>query len=87
MEEGRMSVSEGYARPDLLAEPDWLWARRDDPRLRIVDCGSADGYARAHIPGAVHLLLEGSEELVAEGPWLKDPAEPVHVAGPDAMPR
>ena len=80
-----MSGAEGYARPELLAEPDWLWARRDDPSLRVVDCGSAKGYGRAHIPGAVHLLPKGSEELVAEGPWLKDPADPLHVAGPEAV--
>jgi thiosulfate/3-mercaptopyruvate sulfurtransferase len=80
-----MSVPEEYARPDLLAEPNWLWAQRGHPTLRIIDCGSAKGYARAHIPGAVHLLPAGSEALVAEGAWLKDLADPVHVIGPAAM--
>ena len=45
-----MSSADGYARGELLAEPDWLWERRDDPNLRIVDCGDPAGYARAHIP-------------------------------------
>ncbi len=80
-----MIAAEGHVRPELLADPEWLWEHRDDPALRIIDCGSAMAYGRAHIPGAVPLLPKGSEELVAEGPWLKDPADPVHVARPEAV--
>lgn len=44
-----------YAKPELLAEPDWLTAHADDPNVRIIDCASLDAYRRAHIPGAVGL--------------------------------
>lgn len=44
-----------YARPELLAEPDWLQAHAAGPDVRIVDCATLDAYRRAHIPGAVHL--------------------------------
>ena len=42
-----------HAQSEVLAEPDWLWERRDDPNLRIIDCGNPAAYDRAHIPGAV----------------------------------
>ena len=42
-----------YGRPELLADPDWLWEHRDDPNVRVVDCATSDAYERAHIPGAV----------------------------------
>lgn len=71
----------GYKRPELLAEPDWLWEHRDDRRVRIVDCTGGDVYQRAHIPGAVRLAIP---------PFLKtepDPTahlnEPLHVLGAD----
>jgi thiosulfate/3-mercaptopyruvate sulfurtransferase len=44
-----------YARPELLAEPEWLWEHRDDPSVRLIDCATVDAYRRAHIPGAVQL--------------------------------
>ena len=74
-----MGISSGYARPELLTESAWLWARRDDPDLRVVDCSDAAAYDRAHIPGAVRLIR--AEETVEGGSpqWLKDPNDPVHV--------
>ncbi len=39
----------------LLLEAEQLAAALDDPQLLIVDCCSADSYARGHIPGAIHL--------------------------------
>lgn len=44
-----------YARPELLATPDWLAAHTADPAVRIIDCSPSDAYRRAHIPGAVEL--------------------------------
>ncbi len=44
-----------YARPELLAEPDWLQAHANDPGVRIIDCATLEAYRRAHIPGAVQL--------------------------------
>ena len=63
---------QGYRRPELLAEPDWLWEHRDDPSVRLIDCGSSDAYGRAHIPGAVGLPVDV---------WIKEPEGGVHVMG------
>jgi len=76
-----MCAMKGYGRPELLADPDWLWEHRDDPKVRVIDCATSDAYDRAHIPSAVR---------VPGHPWLKtepDPYshmnEPLHVIGPD----
>src|SRR5690348_8696113 len=54
-------VSErGYARPELLADTEWLAGQLDNPRLRVVDARSAEEYAAGHIAGAVHLDGFGS---------------------------
>jgi len=42
-----------YARPEFLADGDWLEAHLGDPNVRVVDCDVRDAYRRAHIPGAV----------------------------------
>lgn len=44
-----------YAKPELLAEPDWLAEHAGDPGVRIIDCAALEAYRRAHIPGAVQL--------------------------------
>ena len=44
---------DGYARPELLVETDWLAERLNEPGLRIVDCDPYDVYRRAHIENAV----------------------------------
>ena len=54
---------ESYANPEMLVETDWLAAHLDDPSIRLVDADFPQGYARAHIPGAV-----GQAGL---GPFLK----------------
>ena len=46
--------SQGYARPELLAETEWLAEHLSDPEVRIVDCDLPDAFDRAHIPGAVN---------------------------------
>ena len=43
----------GYARPDMLAETQWLAAHLQDDNLRVVDCDNREAYRRAHIPGAI----------------------------------
>lgn len=80
-----MERSNGYVRPEPLAEPDWLWERRDDANLRIVDCGDAAAYDRAHIPGAVRLVREEDAVEVGSPQWLKDPNDRVHLLGPDGV--
>ena len=49
-----MSERQGYARPDLLVDTEWLDQHLDDPNLRIVDMDVPDAYRRAHIPGALN---------------------------------
>ncbi|MGH8056640.1 MAG: sulfurtransferase, partial [Candidatus Entotheonellia bacterium] len=65
--------SEGYERPELLAETDWLGQHLSDPDLRIVDLRSEEAYRKNHIPGAVHLRWQA----------LKDPEHEVSVVLPD----
>lgn len=69
-----MTRNHGYARHELLAEPALVWERRGDPALRLVDCGTVEAYRRAHLPGAVRLPVHH---------WLKDPADSLHVLGPE----
>lgn len=67
-------AANGYANPDLLAEPEWLAAHLNDPAVRIVDCAPLAAYNRAHIPGAVGLPINSH---------LKDPANDALVLPPD----
>ncbi len=71
-----MVTDEGYTRPELLAEPDWLWEHRDDPTLRMIDCATLDAYRRAHIPGAVGLPVHI---------YIKDAADETFVMPPEAF--
>ena len=80
-----MSIPNGYLRPELLAEPDWLWERRHDPHLRIIDCGTPAAYVRAHIPGAVRLVREEDTVEVGSPQWLKDPDDSLHVLGAEGV--
>jgi 3-mercaptopyruvate sulfurtransferase SseA len=78
-----MLMRQDYARPMLLAEPEWRWNRRDDLALRLVGCGSPEGDDRAHIPGAIRLGQSeqhvGQTRLDRWDPWLMDPASFLHV--------
>lgn len=67
----------------LVADADWLWERREDPGIRLVDCGSvdcgsSDVYDRVHLPRALHLPVHG---------WLKREERGVHVIGPEQFSR
>jgi thiosulfate/3-mercaptopyruvate sulfurtransferase len=44
-----------YARPEILAEPDWVAEHAGDDDVVLIDCATVEAYRRAHIPGAVHL--------------------------------
>lgn len=50
----------------VLAEPQWLAARRADPNVRIVDVSDAPQYALGHVPGAVHAYWQDLVERNAE---------------------
>jgi thiosulfate/3-mercaptopyruvate sulfurtransferase len=80
-----MGVSGGYARPELLVDPDWLWERRDDPKLRIIDCSDSAAYDRAHIPGAVRLVRQEDTVEVGSPQWLKDPDDQLHVLSAEGV--
>jgi thiosulfate/3-mercaptopyruvate sulfurtransferase len=48
-----MSATQGYARPELLVEPDWLAQRLDDPNVIVIDCDRPEVRGgRAIIPNA-----------------------------------
>lgn len=66
-----------YARPELLAEPEWLAGHLDDPEVRVIDCARLEAYRRAHIPGAVHLPVHY---------YLKEPGPPGEEFGTFVMP-
>lgn len=57
----------------LLVDTDWMNERLDDPTVRIVDAGSPEGYAKAHIPGSVSLPDN----------YVKDADNANHVMPPD----
>jgi thiosulfate/3-mercaptopyruvate sulfurtransferase len=80
-----MGVSSEYTRPEVLAEPDWLSERRDNPHLRIIDCGDAAAYDRAHIPGAVRLVREEDTVEAGSPQWLKEPDDSLHVLGVEGV--
>ncbi len=66
---------QGYLRPELLVDTKWLEEHLTDPKVRVVDMGSFNGYLRAHIPGALH---PGPEQAN----YLKDSKDPLHVMPP-----
>lgn len=47
--------AQAYAHPEMLAETQWLAGRLPSRDVCVVDMGPYEGYARAHIPGAVHV--------------------------------
>src|SRR5262245_60035224 len=82
-------MTKNYARPELLAETDWLQAHLDVPSLRIVDMR---GYVRLKTSetGVQESSYEGAPEEYAQGhipgaiylDWTKDiidPGDPVPV--------
>ncbi len=63
----------GFARPELLATPDWLAENLDQPDLRVLDVrwridGTAAAlYGTGHVPSAVHLDWREAVTQVADG--------------------
>ncbi len=68
----------GYARPEVLAETEWLAERLDDPSIRIVDCDEFPAYQRLHIRGAMGLKIHH---------YLKDASDETHLMSPDDFAR
>ena len=75
----------GFARPELLATPDWLAENLGRPDLRILDlrwrpdATAATIHASGHIPGAVHLDWRAAVTVTAEG------SDALLLAPPDRM--
>jgi thiosulfate/3-mercaptopyruvate sulfurtransferase len=65
-----MTQDDGYPHAELLVDTDWLGEHAGDAGLALIDCGTAEAYNRAHIPGAVGLPVI---------PQIKDPTDDVHV--------
>lgn len=59
----------------ILIQPEQLPLGGGSAELRIIDCGSADAFQRAHVPGAVRLAVEG--------PLIKHPGNSTHVMPPE----
>ena len=75
-------TAQGYVRPELLVETDWLEARLDDPNLRIVDCDEYVRYHRAHIKGAVGIKVH---HYIKHPDYPKDPTGYPLVADQDTF--
>src|SRR5262245_22531885 len=68
-------VSErGYARPELLAETDWLAGHLADLNLRIIDTRSAALSSEGHIPGAASLVRAGGISRAENGDMMEPDA-------------
>ena len=59
------SNTDGWARPELICETDWLAEHIDDDDVVVLDCDLLDGYLRLHIPGAVWSLSAVLEDRSA----------------------
>ena len=70
----------GYARPELLAETDWLAVHLADPRVRMIDARQPDQYATSHLPGAVNLNGFGGIPRASNGD-MASPDEFADLAG------
>jgi thiosulfate/3-mercaptopyruvate sulfurtransferase len=75
-------TTQGYARPELLVETDWLAERLDDPHIRIVDCDPLDVYRRAHIKNALGIPVH---HYIKQPEYAVEPVAYPLVAPPDAM--
>ncbi len=51
--------SGGYARPELLTNPEDLNQTLGDPSICLIDTRPAEQFAQGHIPGAIHFDLFG----------------------------
>ena len=75
----------GFARPELLATPDWLAENLGRPDLRVLDLRwrpdstAATLHAAGHIPGAVHLDWRAAVTATSEG------SDALLLAPPDRM--
>ena len=75
----------GFARPELLATPEWLSEQLSREAVRVVDVRwrpdgtAAQAFEAGHIPGAVH--LDWRTELTTTPPEDEGPGQ-YHGDGP-----
>jgi thiosulfate/3-mercaptopyruvate sulfurtransferase len=62
-----------YAHPEQLVDTDWVAAHAADANVRIVDMRQ-NGYAEAHVPGAVYLSPVAIRDANAPPTFLPSPA-------------
>jgi thiosulfate/3-mercaptopyruvate sulfurtransferase len=67
-------ADQGYARPEMLADSQWLAAHLQYDNIRIVDCDNREAYRRAHIPSAI--TVRGHN-------YLKEKEGALRIMGPD----
>jgi thiosulfate/3-mercaptopyruvate sulfurtransferase len=70
-----MSTSGDYARPEMLAETEWLAGHLHDADVRVVDLRSEAAYAAGHSPGAARLDVEWLRDATNAPEYLPSPEE------------
>ena len=75
-------TSQGYARPEMLADTDWLADHIDDPNLRVIDCDDFSDYRRAHIKNAAGIQVH---HYIKHPNYSTQPQDYPWVAEPDVM--
>ena len=66
------TADDGWVRPELICETDWLVEHIDDEDVVVLDCDLIDAYLRLHIPGAVWSLSRY---------WKTDPRDDSQIYG------
>ena len=69
-----MTTGDGWARPELLCDTDWLAEHINDDDVVLLDCDVLPSYQRLHIPGAIWSLSRY---------WKTDPADDSQIYGMD----
>lgn len=67
------SATEGYARPDMLVETEWLAGHLQDPTIRIVDTGLARSMIGRISPAQSAIRILPFSIPVANGSRTKQP--------------
>ena len=69
-----MTTGDGWARPELLCDTEWLAEHIDDDDVVLLDCDVLPSYQRLHIPGAIWSLSRY---------WKTDPNDDSQIYGMD----
>src|SRR5439155_971998 len=72
---GFAAVAGEWPTAARLGPPAWVAERLGRADVRIIDLSDAEGYARGHIPGAVHLDFTDTRPQASEGVFRAPTAE------------